>query len=251
MIDIDRVYQKVLALCNKEQKGYFTPQQFNLFAHKAQMEIFDGYFHDMKMAYHKPKNDMGVAFDEIELIQEKLHPFWQEMSVVVSLYSVGIGVIPGGEDNIEDVFYKIQNIYNNDEKIAEEVSGDEFYRLSNHPLLTPSSSRPVYVREKGNVFISSNYVNTKYFKVLPAPLTPTNWAIHGWGRPATPNWAYVVVQERALYNGNLSVHFQLHASEEEKLVARLLQLAGVAIAKPGLVEVGMTDGAQIKQSQND
>ena len=251
MINVDTVYQKVLALSNKEQKGYLTPQQFNLLAHKAQMEIFDGYFHDMKMAYHKPKNDMGVAFDEIELIQEKLHSFWKEISVTVSLYSIGVGIIPGGQDDIDDVFYKIQNIYNDDEKIAEEVSGDEFYRLSNHPLLTPSASRPVYVREKGSFLINSVSVISKYFKVLPAPTTPTNWVIHGWEKPMTPNWAYVVIQKRALYNGNLSVHFQLHASEEEKLVARILQLAGVVISKPGLVEVGMTDGAQIKQSQND
>ena len=34
---IDNVYQKVLAICNKEQRGYVTPQEFNLFADKAQM----------------------------------------------------------------------------------------------------------------------------------------------------------------------------------------------------------------------
>ena len=75
MINVDSVYQKVLALSNKEQRGYVTPQEFNLFADKAQKEIYDSYFHDMKTAYHKPKNEMSVAFDEIEIIQEKLHPF--------------------------------------------------------------------------------------------------------------------------------------------------------------------------------
>ena len=39
MISINRVYQKVLAIANKEQRGYITPQEFNLFADKAQMEI--------------------------------------------------------------------------------------------------------------------------------------------------------------------------------------------------------------------
>ena len=38
-VSIDTVYQKVLALANKEQRGYITPQEFNLMAHKAQMEI--------------------------------------------------------------------------------------------------------------------------------------------------------------------------------------------------------------------
>jgi hypothetical protein len=32
---------------------------------------------------------------------------------------------------------------------------------------------------------------------------------------------------------------------------RILQLCGIIIQKPGLVEVAMTDKAQTKQSQND
>ena len=34
MVSIDTVYQRVLALANKEQRGYITPQEFNLFATK-------------------------------------------------------------------------------------------------------------------------------------------------------------------------------------------------------------------------
>ena len=44
MVNVDTVYQKVLALANKEQRGYITPQEFNLMANKAQLEIFDSYF---------------------------------------------------------------------------------------------------------------------------------------------------------------------------------------------------------------
>ena len=40
MVNIDNVYQKVLVLANKEQRGYITPQEFNLFASQAQLEIF-------------------------------------------------------------------------------------------------------------------------------------------------------------------------------------------------------------------
>ena len=74
MIVIDTVYQKVLAITNKEQRGYITPQEFNFLADKAQVEIFESYFHDMKMAYHKPKND-SVHSDEIEILLEKLQMF--------------------------------------------------------------------------------------------------------------------------------------------------------------------------------
>ena len=32
MVNIDTIYQRVLATANKEQRGYITPQEFNLFA---------------------------------------------------------------------------------------------------------------------------------------------------------------------------------------------------------------------------
>ncbi len=47
MINIDTVYQRVLALANKEQRGYITPQEFNIFANQAQMDIFEQYFYDL------------------------------------------------------------------------------------------------------------------------------------------------------------------------------------------------------------
>ena len=29
-VNVDKVYQRVLAIANKEQRGYITPQEFNL-----------------------------------------------------------------------------------------------------------------------------------------------------------------------------------------------------------------------------
>ena len=49
-ISIDTVYQKVLAIANKEQRGYITPQEFNLFASQAQSLIFHQYFSDINKA---------------------------------------------------------------------------------------------------------------------------------------------------------------------------------------------------------
>ena len=46
-VSIDTVYQRVLALANKEQRGYITPQEFNLFAKQSQKEIFEQYFYDL------------------------------------------------------------------------------------------------------------------------------------------------------------------------------------------------------------
>ena len=38
-VDINTVYQRVLAITNKEQRGYITPQEFNFLANQAQLDI--------------------------------------------------------------------------------------------------------------------------------------------------------------------------------------------------------------------
>ena len=60
-VSIDRVYQKVLALANKEQRGYITPQEYNLYANQAQMEIFEQYFYDLNQAHREVGNDTTYA----------------------------------------------------------------------------------------------------------------------------------------------------------------------------------------------
>ena len=38
-ISVNEVYQTILAVANKEQRGYITPQEFNLFANKASSKV--------------------------------------------------------------------------------------------------------------------------------------------------------------------------------------------------------------------
>ena len=59
MVNIDTVYQRVLTLANKEQRGYITPQEFNLLANQAQMNIFEQYFYDINQFQRMPGNDTG------------------------------------------------------------------------------------------------------------------------------------------------------------------------------------------------
>ena len=74
MINIDTVYQRVLALANKEQRGYITPQEFNLFADQAQMEIFEQYFYDLNQFLRIPGNSEEYA-DMVDTLQEKIAIF--------------------------------------------------------------------------------------------------------------------------------------------------------------------------------
>ena len=60
-VSIDTVYQRVLAILNKEQRGYLTPEEYNLFANQAQMDIFEQYFYDINQFSRMPGNDTEYA----------------------------------------------------------------------------------------------------------------------------------------------------------------------------------------------
>ena len=60
-ISVDTVYQRVLVLANKEQRGYITPQEFNLLANQAQLHIFENYFHDLNRLERNPGNNYQYA----------------------------------------------------------------------------------------------------------------------------------------------------------------------------------------------
>ena len=65
-----------------------------------------------------------------------------------------------------------------------------------------------------------------------------------------PRWSYVVVNNKSLYNDNISVDFELHSSEESELVYRILAYAGIAIQKPELTQLAsQAINSQIQQEK--
>ncbi len=81
MVSVDTVYQRVLALANKEQRGYITPQEFNLLANQAQLDIFEQYFYDLNQWTTQLRNNATVVANEtadmIKILEEKLAVFEQ------------------------------------------------------------------------------------------------------------------------------------------------------------------------------
>ena len=76
-VSVDTVYQRVLALANKEQRGYITPQEYNLLANQAQMQIFESYFY-AKNQRERTEPDRTVETSEsyiLTLLDAKLSPF--------------------------------------------------------------------------------------------------------------------------------------------------------------------------------
>ncbi len=80
-VSVDTVYQRVLAIANKEQRGYITPQEFNLFADQAQKEIFEQYFYDLNQFRPVLKQNLR-NWENIRVpnLENKLGPWSQSCS---------------------------------------------------------------------------------------------------------------------------------------------------------------------------
>ncbi len=73
-VSVDTVYQKVLGILNKEQRGYVTAQEFNLFANQAQLDLFEQYFYDINQFGRIPGNSTKYS-DMLNMLDKKISPF--------------------------------------------------------------------------------------------------------------------------------------------------------------------------------
>ena len=232
MIHIDTVYQRVLALANKEQRGYVTPQEFNLYANQAQMDIFEQYFYDRNQFGRLPGNDTTYS-DMVDLLEEKIDIFERFRQNITDLSGTGIGTWPA--------YYRMGEVYYNHNGgwvEIEKIDQNQIHHIQNSPLTAPTLTRPCYTQ-----------ATEMTFQTYPTITVETAIKCNYIARPATVEWAYTTVLDEPLYNANNSTNFELHASEETDLVIKILELAGVEIKDPQLYQVAATEEAQNVQQE--
>ena len=225
MVNIDTVYQKVLAIANKEQRGYITPQEFNLFADQVQMDIFEQYFYDINQFNRVSGNNTEYA-DMLTLLEEKIaifknikilyyqSPYYQKPQ---ELYRVG--TVETGYGEIEQVTHK------------------EYLAIKLSPLAKPTLKRAVYVDMPQGFRIYPTFTN--------------NVHCHYIRKPKNINWGYSVINDSALYNPSISLDFELHPSEENNLIIKILALAGIAIKDPAMYQIAVAeDNKNIQQEKS-
>ena len=386
-INIDTIYQRVLAIANKEQRGYVTPQEFNLLANQAQLEVFEQYFYDNSQ-FNRVHGNSTEYSDMLDIIDQKLSIFQQNQqanitetnnpayastfgaslvtngtfdsditswtaaggstgtqahysaggvnaillknndtnsnfsssqaitTVVGKLYRVkadinagllnssgsnaaakafitlagspSASVIAGSSSSV--VFYYTASATSSslvlninaagnttdsalfDNIKVEEVTGrkliiplQSIYRLgtvmytdstgrfvevnkvmpnellyiNSAPLTKPTESNPIYVLEGNSI------------SIYPANLTSGQIAANYIRKPNKCNWAYNVINEKALFDSNKSINFELHISEEVTLVNKILELAGMTLQKKEIQEFGSgKDNKEVQQEKS-
>ena len=253
-VSIDKVYQKVLAFANKEQRGYITPQEFNLFADQAQMEIFEQYFYDINQWRKAPGNDHATS-DMLTNLEEKISKFKNNGIILLWLGNGQASLEQDVNGNPIKDLYRISSLFvdgiefGNKKRLLEEVKGGEEHQLHlDSSLCKPTSSRPIYTR-----FNTTSSDSTAMDRIMMYP-TPKASSVEITMRyirkPAAPKWGYMVANEKPLYLDTRSVDFELHSSEESELVYRVLAYAGIALEKQNLTQFAASmETAKVQQEK--
>ena len=241
MVRVDTVYQRVLVLANKEQRGYITPQEFNLYANQAQMEIFEQYFYDLNQTSRATGNDTVYA-DVDDMLEEKLQIFEFTDGVGrINNNTIYVGAGGGGVNKqLPDYIYRISRIELNniDCEILNTKDFNEARRGG--PLVLPTNDRPI-VNIRGNIMraVARN----------GDPVTPTG--VIYFRRPNNVNWTYLLIGYKAMYDANPNtVDFELHPSEETELVYKILKFAGISMKALDIMRAGqIQEQSQVQQEK--
>lgn len=228
-VNINTVYLRVLAIANKEQRGYITPQEFNTLANQAQLDIFEQYFYDLNQFLRLPGNDT-IHSDAVDMLEEKIGIF--------EVYNSPIGTGTLSELNVHKLgaVYHQETINGVQTKVeAEKLNPNELRYYINSPLTAPTVKRPVFIVQQDQITV--------------LPVEADNLSMNYIKKPADVYWGYTIINDEALYNPSTSIDFQLHASEETELVLKILSLAGVVIRDPQLYQIAATEDAKNIQQE--
>jgi hypothetical protein len=211
-VNVNTVYQRVLAIINKEQRGYLTPQEFNTIANQAQLDIFEQYFYDLNQFGRIPGNQTDYA-DMLEILEEKISIF-EKVQISVS----------GGTTLPADL-YRLGSILTNCPSCreAEQLTQKEWLYILKSPIAQPSNEFPIFIRDNAGIKV---YGDVSASTGLATQITSGVY-INYVKVPTTVEWA--ANSSTGLYNSATSVNFELHESEETELVIKILALAGIVI----------------------
>ena len=243
---INSVRNTVLSILNKNNYGYISPSDFNLYAKQAQIEIFEGYFSNYNLQVSKENARMsGTGYADLkQTIEEAMEVF---LVPETSLVQVAPGtnefylpsLITVGNDYFmvnKILCYDVQGLVSTFKGEAEKVSHSKITSLITSNLTAPSETFPAYTQQGLTVkvypdtFNGVGEVKCVYFRY-----------------PLDPKWTYVT-----LLNGEPSFDqsqpdyqdFELPYEDEIRLVTKILKYAGVSIRETEAVQFAKLDEQQ-------
>lgn len=233
-INVDTVYQKVQSILNKEQRGFLSPQKFNLHANHVQLDIFEQYLYDLAQFIRVPGNSTEYS-DIISVLEQKISLF--ETESTTPTFNTPYFALPSDCYRLGSVFYG--------QNECTPVTRKEYNYIMKSPIGRPDDTRPIFIKDINGIKVSGTSLFTD---AIPSanPITMQYVKI-----PADPVWGYTELFGVESYNASTSTNFELDPSEETDLVIKILALAGLEIKDLSVYQVAeqtdMTESQLEKQ----
>jgi len=161
-VSVNTVYQTVLYILNKEQRGYITPAEFNSLAAQVQDEIFQSYFPDGNQVNRQNQNNTQndtEFFNMFKDISYKLHPFEREL---IFTYNSNVECF---YNNTNSKLFKIGEVitkYSGQpqyQSITQLVSKKDFDKITRSKLTAPTKKYPLFRTTSSDLLDAAVTVN--------------------------------------------------------------------------------------------
>lgn len=235
---INDVRNIVLSILNKENRGYVTPMEFNLYAKQAQLDIFENYTFLYSSAINKQNARMhGEGYADIpKNIGEVIDSFSERMTLTYS-------PLTGYYSAPFDYYFIDKLIYNNKTEV-EKVSHRKINYLINSNLTAPTVAYPIYTLENDGILVYPSSI------APPPPFTSTPITAQYIRYPKDPNWTYSSISNGdPVFNPSAAGYqdFELPNSDFANLVVKILFYAGVQIREDQVAQAAK--GEEIQDAQ--
>lgn len=245
---INSVRNTVLAILNKNNYGYVSPSDFNLYAKQSQLEIFEEYFSQYNKAINMENARMsGTSYADLKKsIEECIEIFSQTSTLTQVAPGSNRFFLPSLTTTGFDYFlinkvlcYDASGPTRVFKGEAEKVNHSQITMLVNSLLTTPTEQYPAYVQEGGIMTVYPSTIN------LPSEVDAQYFRY-----PKDPKWTYITLASgEPVFDQSQPDYqdFEVPLEDEYKLVSKILQYAGMSIREIAAVQFGGVE--EQKQSQ--
>jgi hypothetical protein len=248
---INAVRNTVLYILNKDNNGYMTPDEFNMYAKQAQLELFEQYFYDYSRSVKK-RNERyhNSGFGDIpKRIEEVIGSFYKEdVLPYTDIVTLPKFILP------KDSYWTKDVVYNNT-TLVDIVTGIDAIKQLQLLDAAPDEDYPIGVYydndnndslfDPGIGFQGSDRAITIYPATIDANVTCRYIRY-----PRDPKWTYTtIVNGDPVFNQSSSSYqdFELPMDDMENLVEMILGYAGVSIRDYPVAEIAQSYATKEKQ----
>lgn len=229
-INVDTVYQRVLSILNKEQRGFLTPQKFNLYANQVQLNILETYFYDLDFYLTQAVGNNTQHADMVSILETKIAKFEK---TATPAFATPHMLIPSDAWRLSSVSYLGRD--------CDKISRKSLRYILKSPIAAPSAALPVYIEDEAGLKV--------YGDAILGDGDKANIEIDYIRTPTSVVWGYTSVLGSAQYNAGSSTNFELDPSEETDLTIKILALAGLEIKDLGIYETASRESGTEQQQE--